>query len=117
MERRNQLRPVVVVDLSAQLRYRLLRSEQRLGRKGTERHDHLGFDCLNLSKEEGLAAVDFVGFRVPVLRWTALHNVRNVNVVAAESHRLDHLGEQLSSASDEWHALQVLVRPWRLADE
>src|SRR5918993_4381695 len=117
MESRNQLRAMIVEDLPTELRDRLLRSQQRLGREGTERYDHLRLDRFDLAEEEWLAAVDLVGFRVAVLGRTALHHVRDVDVIAREAHGFDHLGEQLPGPPDKGNALDVLVRPRRLADE
>jgi hypothetical protein len=47
----------------------------------------------------------------------ALEDVRNVDLVSAETHRLDDLGEELAGASDKWLSLLVFIFSWRLTHE
>ena len=55
------------------------------------------------------------GFRLPGR--AALHDVRDVDVRAAEAHGLDHLREELPRAPDERLSLKVLVLAGALPDE
>ena len=71
----------------------------------------------DLRLEEGLAGGDLVGLRVAVPRRAALHHVRDVDLLAPEAHRLDHLREELPGLADEGLALRVLVGARPLAHE
>ena len=67
--------------------------------------------------EERLARGDLVGLGVAVARRAALEDVADVDVVAAEAHRFDHLGQELAGGADERLAGAILVGARRLADE
>jgi hypothetical protein len=49
--------------------------------------------------------------------WSALQNIRDVNIGAGEAHRLDDLCQQLSGASDERFAARIFIRARRFSDE
>ena len=60
------------------------------------------------------AANGFAGARVDAIAGrAALHHVADVDRVAGELHRLDHLRQQLAGLADERHALLILVGAWR----
>src|SRR5258708_35758712 len=58
-----------------------------------------------------------MGLRRAIARRTALDDVRDVNVLTPQPHRLDHVIEQLAGAADERFALRVFVRPWAFTHE
>src|SRR5262250_877925 len=91
--------------------------EQRLSRELPQRHDDRWADGVQLRLEEGLAGGDLVRLRVAVSRRAALHDVADVDLVAAVPHRGDHLRQQLSRRADEGDALVVLLGAGTLADE
>ncbi len=76
-------------------------AQQRLRGELAERDDHLRPDRPELRAEERLAGGDLVGLGVPVAGRAALHHVRDVDLLAAEAHRLDHAGEELAGTADE----------------
>ena len=76
-----------------------------------------GWIDVDLPEQERLARRDFVRLRIAVPRRPALDHVGDVDLVAREAHRLDHLRQQLPGAADERNPLDVLVRAGRLADE
>src|SRR5207237_1144919 len=64
-----------------------------------------------------LARGELVRLGIAVVGRPALHRVADVDVLAAQAHRLDHLGEELSRLPHEGLALLVLVLPGPLAYE
>ena len=70
--------------------------------------------CANRNGRQGL---DFIRFRIAVLRRTALDDVRDVDVLPPQVDRFDDLRQQLAGPTNERLALQILVPPRRLADE
>src|SRR5207245_7912562 len=70
-----------------------------------------------LPLEERLAGEQLVGLGVAVVRRAALDGVADVDVLAPQAHRLDHLRQQLAGLAHERVTLQVLVLARRLADE
>ena len=60
---------------------------------------------------------DLVGLGVAIAGRAALQDVADVDVAAAEAHRLDHLGQELAGGADERLAGAILVGAGRLADE
>src|SRR5215469_7006535 len=106
-----------VVPAAAQLGHGRIDGEQRLGSHSAEGHDCLGLDDLDLAKQVGRAGFAFFALGGAIARGTALDDVGDVNVLAAESHRLDHVIQQLSGATDEWLALYVFVGTGSFADE
>ena len=118
MKRRHQLDAVIVVPSSAKLGDRGLHAEKGLHRELPQRDDDLGADQLELPEEEGLAARDLVGLRVPVVGRPTLDDVGDVDVLPPDLHPLgDDLGQQLAGPADERLPLQVLVPARRLTDE
>ena len=67
-------------------------------------------DGRDLAVEERRAGFHLVALGLAILGRTALHHVRDVDVLALHAHRLDHLVEQLSGAPNEGLALGVFVR-------
>ena len=117
MEGRDQLGAAVVEDAAAQARDRILRLQQRPRGERAQRDDDLRLDRGELAEQERLARRDLVGLRIAVARRPALEHVGDVDLVALEAHRLDHLRQQLAGAPDERDALHVFIRARRFADE
>ena len=90
---------------------------EELGREVAERRDELRLDQLDLPEQVRLAGGDLLGLRVPVLRRSALENVRNHDVGALEADAAEQLVEQLARLADERDALLILVETGRLTDE
>ena len=90
---------------------------EKLGREVAERRDHLRLDQLDLAEQVRLARLDLVLLRVAVAGRTALEDVRDVDVLAAEIDACEQPVEQLPRLADEGDALLVLVEARRFADE
>ena len=58
-----------------------------------------------------------VAFWRAIARRAALHDVRDVDIFAADAHGFDHVVEQLSGATDEGFALRVFVSAGAFADK
>jgi hypothetical protein len=118
MERRHQRHALIFVPAPAQMRDRRSTTQQDLRRELPERHDDAWTDQRDLPVEKGLARDDLVGLRIAIVRRTALHDVRDVDVVAAKAHALrDDVGEEHAGAPDERDALAVLVLARSFTDE
>ena len=117
MEGRDERRAAVVEGAAAQPRDRILRLQQRLRGECSQGDDDLWLNAVDLLKEERLAGLDLVGLGIAVLRRPAFDDVRDIDVVAAESDGLDDLGQQLAGTPDKRNALDVFVSSRRLADE
>ena len=96
MERGHQRNADVLAPLSAEPGDRRIGPEQRLRRELPEGDDDLGPDRVQLRLEEGLAGLDLVRLGVAVARRPALHDVADVDLVAAVAHRGDHLRQELA---------------------
>jgi hypothetical protein len=70
-----------------------------------------------LGKKEGLAAFDFINFRLPVFRRVAFDSVCNHPVLIRKSHVLDHFIQFLSCPSIEWDSSFVFTFSRRLSYE
>src|SRR5262245_33223168 len=117
MECGNELRPAVVVHPPTQPRNWCVGFQERSRRECAERDDDLRFDRVDLTEQERLAFLDFVGFRVAVLGWTALDDVCDVDIFALEPDGLDNLRQLLSGPADKRDALNIFITPRRLSDE
>src|SRR5205085_8544094 len=73
-------------------------------------------DQLHLLGEPRAARLDLVGERIAVPRRPALHDVRDVDVLAAGSDLREHAVEELPGGADERLPLLVLVVARPLAD-
>ena len=91
--------------------------EQPLRRSGAQRDDHFGLDCCDLPHQKRRTGFAFVALRLPVSGRTALYDVRDVNILAAQAHRLDHVVQQLPRAADERFPLRVFIRAGAFAHE
>src|SRR4029079_17946714 len=105
------------MELAAHARNRRLDAEERLRREFSERDDHHRIHRRNLRPEERRALLDLVRLRIAVIGGPALHDVRDVHLLAREAHRLDDLREQLPGPADERLALQIFIGAWAFADE
>jgi len=118
MKGRHHLDAVVVEPPPTQLRDRRPLLQERLGREFPERDHDLGANQRELLPKEGLARGDLVGLRVPVPGGTALHDVADVDVLAAQSHSLrDDVRQELTRPTDEGLAAPILLLPRSLADK
>ena len=117
MKRRQQLGAAVIEYAPAQTRNGFLGAQERLRRELPKRDDDFRLDDVDLLKQKRLACLDLVGLGIAVLGWSALDDVRDINVLARQLDRLDDLRQQLPRPSDKRHALHVFVRTRRFTDE
>src|SRR5580765_4655349 len=106
-----------IVETAAQFRHRGIDREKILRRDGTKGHHDFRLDHRDLPHEKWRAGITLVSLRSAVPRWTALHNVRDVDLFALQAHRLDHVVQQLSGAANERLSLHVFVGSWTFADK
>ncbi len=117
MERRHHGHAAELLPLPAQPRDAGGGSEQQLRRGRPQGDDDTRPDRLDLPEQERRAGRDLVRLRVAILRRPALDDVGDVDLLALETDRADHLVELLPGAADERLALRVLVGARPLADE
>ena len=106
-----------VVKATAQLHHRCIHRQQRLRRHRSERHDHLRLDHRDLPHQKRRAGLALLALRRAIARRAALHDVRDVDLLARDPHRFDHVVEQLPGAPHEGLALRVFIGARPLADE
>src|SRR5215469_16243451 len=108
----------IEIGAAAEPRDAVLGAEKSLGREVAESEDHRGLDGVELRHEEGIAGADLVRLGIPVPVRVALDHVADVAVaLAVESHRGQHLGQELSRPPHEGLALLVLFLARPLADD
>ena len=120
VERVEQHRPRAELDrllLAVDARDPDVLAAQLLRRVVAEARDHLRLDQLDLPEEVRLAGLLLVRDRIAVARWSALDDVRDVDVGAVEPDPGEQLVEQLAGLADERDPLLVLVEARALADE
>src|SRR5713101_4876243 len=98
-----------VVKASAQLHHRSIHRQQRLRRHRSQRDDYLRFNHRDLPHQKRRASGALVALRRAITRGAALHDVRDVHLLALDPHRFDHVVEQLPGASHEGLALFVFI--------
>src|SRR6185503_12207161 len=86
-------------------------------RELAKRDDHLRLHGIDLTKQERLALLHFVRLGIAVARRSALDHVGDVHVLTSETDGFDDFRQQLPRPTDEWFALDIFVRAWRLADK
>ena len=97
--------------------------EQPFHRRDTQRDQDLWADDLDLPNQVGLAGVHFLRGRLAIAEClagrvgAALEDIRDKDLVPAQTHRLDDLREQLPRLADERFALLIFIGPGRLTDE
>jgi len=64
---------------------------------------------MDLLNEKGITAPDLIRLWIPILRRTTLDDVGDVDLVPLEVDGLKDLGQELSSSSNKWPSLNVLV--------
>ena len=106
-----------VVPLAAELSHGRVHGKQGLRGHGAECDDDFWFDGGNLPHEEWRTGFAFFALGSTVSGRTALDDVRDVDLLAAQAHGFDHVGEELPGASDERFALLVLVGAGGFADK
>src|SRR5207245_1725590 len=74
-------------------------------------------DGRELPFQERLAGSQLVRLGIAVVGRAALHRVADVDVLAPQAHRLDHLGEELTGFTHERLPFQIFVLARGLADE
>jgi hypothetical protein len=77
----------------------------------------LGLIAENLAHEKRRTGFHLVALGLAIPRRTALDDVRDVNIFAAQAHRFNHVVEQLTRAADEGFALRIFVGARSFAHE
>lgn len=105
--------------LTAQARNGLLRANQRLEGHSAEANNRFRTNHVQLAIQKRGAGLDFVGLRRSIFRRPTFDHVANVNLVSTQTHRFDHLREQLARSTDERQSLDIFVaaRPFTDKDE
>jgi hypothetical protein len=103
--------------LAAELRDAAVRRENGLRGGASEADDYFWRDGINLAQEEWRTLLDFVSFRRAIFRRAAFDDVADVNVLALQAHRFNHLRQKFSSAANEGKALHVFIVAGAFADE
>ena len=106
-----------VVPASAKLRHRRRSRPAESWRPPRPARHNLRLNDFDLPHQKGRAGFALVAFRRAIARRTALNDVRDVDLFAAQAHGLDHVVEQLPGAAHERLALLIFVRARRFADE
>src|SRR5512134_2689761 len=117
MEGGDQDRGAVRMDPAPQLADRLPRAQQSLGGHAAERQDHLGLDDAELLGQERRARSQLVTLGIPVAGRATLDRVADVDLLARELYRFQHLREELTGPTHERQPLRVLVGAGPLADD
>src|SRR5690242_4807878 len=97
-----KLRSAEFVPAAAQFTHGRVNREQRLGSHGAQSNNRFWVDHFNLPHQEGRTSLTLIAFGGAVRGRTALDDIRDINVLAAKAHSLDHVIQQLSGAADEW---------------
>ena len=113
----DQFRAAKIKPLAAKSRDALIGGEQRLSRTCAEAANHFWLDGGKLAQQERGADADFVLVGQAIFGRAAFHHVADVNILAAERHRFDHLGEKFSRAAYKRLALHVFIVAGAFADE
>ena len=104
-----------VIPAASQLRHWRVDGEQVFRGHRPQRDHSPGLDNRDLAEEEWRASVALVTLRGAVSRRAALDHVGDVDIFAAHAHGLDHVIQQLASASHEGLSLRIFIRTWALA--
>src|SRR5579863_6791039 len=117
MIRYRKLRAAEIEPASAKLGHGCVDGQKRFCRHRAQGHDCFGLDGRDLPHEKWRASLALIALRRAVSRWTALDDVRNVNIFPPQAHGLNHVVKQLSGAADKGFALLVFIGARSLADE
>lgn len=93
------------------------RPQEMLGGNAAERHDHARPDQIDLALQESRAGRHLVLLGVTISGWSALHDIRDVELRTFESEREDHFVQQATGLTDEWPTTSILLGSWTLTDE
>jgi hypothetical protein len=113
----NNLDPAQVKDLSTKARNLAIRFKKGLGGKGPKGTDDVRPDDMDLLQEKGLTTLNFIGFRVPILRRSTFNNVGDIDLLSLEMDGLNDFGQELSCLSNKKPSLNVLVITRAFSDE
>src|SRR6266550_7000118 len=105
------------IPAAAQVRHGVVDGEQRFGGDCSEGDDDLGFDGGNLPHQKRRTGFTLFTLGRAIVWWTALDDVCDVDLLAFQSHRLDHVVEQLPGTAYEGFALLIFVSAGSFADE
>src|SRR5215204_7795018 len=124
MEGRHRLDAVSLVPRAAVLGNPEVLVYDRLGGGTAEAEDDLWFDGLDLALQVGVAGPYLAGLRLSVLQpaalfdgRAALHDVRQVDLLAGQVHGRQDIVEELAGPPDERQSRGVFVLAGPLADE
>lgn len=102
------------------------RTQHRLGRRGAEANDHVGFDQRKLILEPRKARSHLADVRSLVQAalgariarpLEVLYRIRDVDVVAVDARRVERVIEQPAGGANKWASLFVLLVARLLTDD
>jgi hypothetical protein len=85
--------------------------------KGAQRTEHTWTQARQLGFPNRPTGGNFIRLRIPVLGWTTLNDIENVDLLACQPYRRNNAVQELSCRPNEWLALQILVAPWGFTHE
>src|ERR1051325_10889081 len=122
MERRHERDRAIALPLAAQMGDRDRPGEQSFYCRSSQGDDCLGLNQIDLLLQIRDTSRHLLRSRLAIAEaltgriGTTFQNVRDVNSLPRESHRLNNPGQQLAGSADEWFALLVLIGARRLPD-
>ena len=87
MKGRDQLRTAVIEDLPPYAGDRLVGVQEGADGEGPESYHNLGLNHVDLAKQKGLAGLNLVQFRIPVVRRPAFDDVGDCLLYTSPSPR------------------------------
>lgn len=107
------LHPVNFLELSSNSGYprevEVIHIKYEAGSVLSHADQNFGVDGVELPDKVWRTRFHFFRLRVPIVGWSALEDVGDVNIISAEvQNTFDHLGEQFSSSTHKWSSLQIL---------
>src|SRR5260370_32852425 len=117
MKRRHDFDAAKVPELAAHTSDSLAHFKE-IAQRGVSHHDdHFWLNGCDFTKEKWPADRSFLERWLAIAWRPATIDVADDHVFTFDSHRFDHLGEQLSVATAERPALSVFVGSWCFAHE
>lgn len=97
----------IVEECAVDLRYALSR-EKITHRMAAEENDELRLDEVELFVEPRATRFFLGWFRIAIIRRAVFDDIRDVDVLALKADIAEHLVEEFTCSTDEWHALFIL---------
>jgi len=117
MEGRHQRDVVVFMPFAAQATDGSIGAQQGLGCEFAEGHDQARGDGLDLCDQVRLTGLYLFREGIPILWWTALDDVADVDLAAIQPHGQENPVEELAGFSDKRLTETILVAARSLTDK